>query len=266
MKQERRKAMRKIKSVRDQVYEHVVHMIRTGELDFGEKVNILELQEVLEVSRPPINEALIQLAADGFLDNIPRKGFFVKALTRKEIDDMFDIITVLDIHVLEKVMDNVTDRNIDMLRMIVSRMDEAIEKRNIDAYIFEPAGICNFSLEEITGYYTDMPLYDGPFALIMNKAKWESLPEEYRTAIDAISGKEASLGAAQAFADDVEVKRDQITAAGGQFLEVTDEARAEFSVAADAYAETWVNSMSKNGFDAAAYLADAKAFAQQFAG
>ena len=143
---------------------------------------------------------------------------------------------------------------------------EAIEKRNIDAYIFEPAGICNFSLEEITGYYTDMPLYDGPFALIMNKAKWESLPEEYRTAIDAISGKEASLGAAQAFADDVEVKRDQITAAGGQFLEVTDEARAEFSVAADAYAETWVNSMSKNGFDAAAYLADAKAFAQQFAG
>lgn len=126
--------MRKIKSVRDQVYEHVVHMIRTGELDFGEKVNILELQEVLEVSRPPINEALIQLAADGFLDNIPRKGFFVKALTRKEIDDMFDIITVLDIHVLEKVMDNVTDRNIDMLRMIVSRMDEAIEKRNYDEY------------------------------------------------------------------------------------------------------------------------------------
>ena len=126
--------MRKIKSVRDQVYEHVVHMIRTGELDFGEKINILELQEVLEVSRPPINEALIQLSADGFLDNIPRKGFFVKTLTQKEIGDIFEIITVLDIHVLEKAMERVSERNIDMLRMIVSRMDEAIEKRNYDEY------------------------------------------------------------------------------------------------------------------------------------
>ena len=58
----------------------------------------------------------------------------------------------------------------------------------------------------------------------------------------------------------------QITDAGGRFLEVTDEARAELSQAADAYAETWVGSMSKGGFDAAAYLADAKAFAQQLAG
>ena len=49
---------------------------------------------------------------------------------------------------------------------------EAIEKKNINGYIFEPAGICNFSLQEITSYYTDYPLYDGPFALIMNKAQW----------------------------------------------------------------------------------------------
>ena len=143
---------------------------------------------------------------------------------------------------------------------------EAIEKKNIDAYIFEPAGICNFSLEEITKYYTDFPLYDGPFALIMNKEKWESLPEEYQKAIEELSGKEASMGAAQAFADDVAAKREQIVAAGGEFVEVTDEAAAEFAVAADAYAETWVESMSKDGFDAAAYLADAKAFAEEFAG
>jgi TRAP-type C4-dicarboxylate transport system substrate-binding protein len=141
---------------------------------------------------------------------------------------------------------------------------EAIEKKNIDGYIFEPAGICNFSLEEITHYYTDYPMYDGPFSLIMNKDQWNSLPAEYQAAIDAVSGKEASLGAAQAFADDVEVKRDQITAAGGEFVTLTDEAIAEFAVEADKYAETWVSNMSKDGFDAAAYLADAKALAEQY--
>ncbi len=143
---------------------------------------------------------------------------------------------------------------------------EAMEKKNVDGYIFEPAGICNFSLEEITKYYTDYPLYDGPFALIMNKDQWNALPEEYQKAIDGVSGKEASLGAAKAFADDVAAKRQQIVDAGGQFVELSDEAVSELKVDADNYADTWVNNMSKDGFDAAAYLDDAKAFAEQFAG
>ena len=143
---------------------------------------------------------------------------------------------------------------------------EAVEKKNIDGYIFEPAGICNFSLQEITKYYTDYPMYDGPFALIMNLEQWNRLPEEYQQIIDGLSGKEASLGAAQAFADDVVAKRDVITEAGGEFVEMTDEAVAELQVDADAYAETWVAEKTTDGFDAAAYLADAKAFAESYAG
>ena len=141
---------------------------------------------------------------------------------------------------------------------------EAIEKNNINGYIFEPAGICNFSLEEITHYYTDYPLYDGPFALIMNKDQWNSLPEKYQKAIDELSGKEASLGAAEAFANDVVEKREKITAAGGEFVELEASAITEMQADADAVAQAWVEKMSANGFDAAAYLADAKAFAEQF--
>ena len=143
---------------------------------------------------------------------------------------------------------------------------QAIEKKNINGYIFEPAGICNFSLQEITKYYTDYPLYDGPFALIMNKEQWDSLPKEYQDAIDALSGKDASLGAATAFATDVAAKRDVITEAGGEFVELPADSIAEMQTAADAYAETWVESMTSDSFDAAAYLADAKAFAAEFGG
>ena len=143
---------------------------------------------------------------------------------------------------------------------------EAIEKKNINGYIFEPAGICNFSLQEITNYYTDYPLYDGPFGLIMNKAQWDSLPKEYQDAIDGISGKEASLGAAKVFAEDVAAKREVIKSAGGQFVELPAASIAEMQVAADATAQNWIANNSKDGLDAAAYLADAKAFAVQFGG
>jgi len=136
-----------------------------------------------------------------------------------------------------------------------------IEKKNINGYIFEPAGICNFSLQEITKYYTDYPLYDGPFGLIMNKDQWNSLPKEYQDAIDSVSGKEASLGAARAFAEDVTAKREVIKQAGGEFVELPEASIAEMQVTADQIAQDWVKNNTRDGFDAAAYLADAKAFA-----
>ena len=126
--------MVKIKSVREQVYEHVVHMIRTNELDYGDKINIAELQEQLGVSRPPINEALIQLAADGILDNVPRKGFFVKQMTTQQTYEVFEIISALDIYILEKIMKTAKDKDIDTLRIIVSKIDDAIERENFDDY------------------------------------------------------------------------------------------------------------------------------------
>jgi len=143
---------------------------------------------------------------------------------------------------------------------------ESIEKGVISGYIFEPSGITNFSLEEVTSYYTDLPMYDGPFALIMNMDQWNSLPEDLQAAIDGISGKDASLGAAQAFADAVNVARDDIVAAGGEFVTVTDEAKAEFAVEADKYAATWAEQQSANGFDAAGFLARAKEIAASYAG
>ena len=143
---------------------------------------------------------------------------------------------------------------------------ESIEKGVISGYIFEPSGITNFSLEEVTKYYTDLPMYDGPFALIMNKDQWNSLPEDLQKIIDDLSGKEASLGAAQAFADAVNVARDDIVAAGGEFVSVSDEAKAEFAVEADKYAATWAEQQSVDGFDAAAFLQRAKEIAASYAG
>ncbi len=141
---------------------------------------------------------------------------------------------------------------------------ESIEKGVISGYIFEPSGITNFSLEEVTSYYTDLPMYDGPFALIMNLEAWNSLPAEYQEIIEGLSGKEASLGAAQAFADAVNVAREDIVAAGGEFVSVSDDAKAEFAVEADKYAATWAEQQSGDGFDAAAFLAKAKELAAQY--
>jgi len=140
---------------------------------------------------------------------------------------------------------------------------QAIERNNISGYVFEPSGITNFSLEEVTKYYTDFPMYDGPFGLIMNKDAWDSLPKEYQDIIEGLSGFQGSLGAAQCFADAVEVARGTIVAAGGEFITLTPDAIAEFQIEADNFANGWAGSIG-GSIDAAGYLAKAKSLAGQY--
>lgn len=143
---------------------------------------------------------------------------------------------------------------------------EALEKNNISAYIFEPAGIVNFSLQEVTAYYTDYQLYDGPFGVIVNWNSWNNLPAEYQELIESVSGYEASIAAAEFSLTAVAEARETMVAAGGEFVELSDDAIAEMQVAADAYAETWAAGITSSTLDGAEYLAAAQAAAAQYAG
>ena len=137
---------------------------------------------------------------------------------------------------------------------------QALERNNISGYVFEPAGITNFNLQEITNYFTDMPMYNGSFGLIMNREKWDSLPTDLQEIIYGLSSFDASLKAAQNFADSVDAARGTITAAGGEFVTVTPEAKAEFQIEADKYADGWADDIG-GAVNAAAYLARARELA-----
>jgi TRAP-type C4-dicarboxylate transport system substrate-binding protein len=136
---------------------------------------------------------------------------------------------------------------------------EAMEKHNIDGYIFEPVGCDSFSLYEVTPYYLDMPLYTGAFSIACNWDSWNALPAEYQEAIEAISTREQSLVSAQAFADAKADAMAKAEAAGVEILTPTDDEIATWAVEADKYAESWCESITAStGVDGAAYLQNAK--------
>lgn len=136
-------------------------------------------------------------------------------------------------------------------------MYETLEKGNISGYIFEPAGIQNFKLQEVTDYYTDLPIYIGVFGLVMNWDKWNSLPPEYQAVFESFSLREGSLAASadmQAAAD----KGHQVFIdAGAEWGTPTDEAKAAFAAVAGEVSATWPTTVNLPGFDAPAYMADA---------
>ncbi len=84
-------------SLSAKVFEYLRDAIIEGELAPGSRLVERELSERLEVSRIPIREALPQLEADGLIQTLPRRGSFVTQLSLRDISELFDVRTSLDV-------------------------------------------------------------------------------------------------------------------------------------------------------------------------
>jgi TRAP-type C4-dicarboxylate transport system substrate-binding protein len=162
------------------------------------------------------------------------------------------------------VTDYVTALGGSPVMMAPPDMYEALEKGNIQGYVFEPAGIHNFKLEEVTDYYTDMPIYIGIFGLVMNWDKWDSLPAQYQAAIESVSLREGSLAASADMQSAADTNRQIFVDAGAEWVTPTDDAKAAFAEIAKGVASKWTSTVKVSGFDAAAYLADSLAILETY--
>lgn len=124
----------KIKTLKDYVYEYISKGIQEGTLKPNDKLNEQEISDKLGISRTPIREALIQLAADGLLESIPHRGFRVKPLSLKEVTELYIIIGNLDSLAANLALYNLSEEDINQMEGLKEEMDEAIKKEEYDRY------------------------------------------------------------------------------------------------------------------------------------
>lgn len=115
-------------SLKDHVYNYISEKINAGTLHTDDKLSEIQISEELNVSRTPVREALIQLAADGYIEDIPRKGFRVKEVDGKTAAEIYNIIGPLDGRAAYLAVDNLTDEDIAEMEFLLLTMDSAIEK------------------------------------------------------------------------------------------------------------------------------------------
>lgn len=74
----------------------VEHQILRGELAPGERVDELALAKTFGVSRTPVREAVLELAAVGLVEQRAHRGAFVAEVTLEEIFDVYEVLSVLN--------------------------------------------------------------------------------------------------------------------------------------------------------------------------
>ena len=121
-------------SLKDHVYEYISESIKDGSLRPGDKINEQHLSDKLNVSRTPVREALIQLAAEGLLDAEPRRGFRVKPLILEEAKDLYQLIGHLEAMAATLARADINKADLDQMRKHQSEMKDAIESQDFERY------------------------------------------------------------------------------------------------------------------------------------
>ncbi len=123
-----------LKSLREQVYDHLRLLLNRGELRPGAPLDLDALEVRLGVSRTPLRDALLQLEWEGFVTILPRRGVQVRPLTRDDIRHLYEIIGALESAALLAAFPLLGRAGAAALRRLNLEMKRAVEADDFDRY------------------------------------------------------------------------------------------------------------------------------------
>jgi DNA-binding GntR family transcriptional regulator len=104
--------------LRDKIYGMIKRDILSGEYQPGVLLSANQLAERYKFSSTPVREALNALEQEGFIETIPRVGFFVARISIKDIRDMFEYRIVLEGASAELASRFITDEELNYISSI----------------------------------------------------------------------------------------------------------------------------------------------------
>ena len=115
----------------DSIYLKVKSMIFNQELKPGQKLLQEKLSTELGVSRSPLLKALQKLESEFLVENLPRRGMYVKQMSHEEIIDLFQCREVLEGLSARLAARKITDLEVEKLEnLFIKFLDqETINKQ-----------------------------------------------------------------------------------------------------------------------------------------
>lgn len=121
--------------LRDDVYRRLRDAIVDGTFHPGEQLKDGELAEWLDVSRTPVREALLRLAASGLVVAKPGRSTTVSAIDPKTVQDARDVVAAMHVLAVRDTAGKLTDAEVGLMRDANRRFAEALSEGDISAAI-----------------------------------------------------------------------------------------------------------------------------------
>ena len=109
-----------------EIARHLRETIIKGELAPGERLNESKLTRELALSRSPVREAIRILEAEGLLTLEPHRGAYVRPLSDRDLEEIFDVRLMIESHGLRRDLHRLTPAAIAPLRRAVEEARSAL--------------------------------------------------------------------------------------------------------------------------------------------
>ncbi|GAA4882912.1 GntR family transcriptional regulator [Actinomycetospora straminea] len=113
----------------EQVFEAIVDDICTGRLSPGTPLRQEQLAERFDVSRQPVQQALLLLRNQGLVRELGRRGLEVAPLDRDFVSHLYDLRELLDGYAARLAAERRTDAWLEEITGIVRRGEQAFAER-----------------------------------------------------------------------------------------------------------------------------------------
>jgi len=122
-------------NLEDQVYKIIKDKIIWHEIKMGERIIDKKLAEELGVSRSMVRQVLTILVKEELLTMVPRNGFYVREITRKEIEEIYNIRKILEGYATELAVPKISSRDIAEVEEVFKNAKKDLEKDEVKSFI-----------------------------------------------------------------------------------------------------------------------------------
>ncbi|MFN8518547.1 MAG: GntR family transcriptional regulator [Chloroflexota bacterium] len=117
----------RLQTAQELVLETLREAILGGVLPPGTRLRQEELATAFDTSRIPVREALRVLEYEGLVSSEPHRGFTVTSLDADEVEEIYDLRTVLETHAVRLAVPLLTEADLEELGALFQAIQDAPE-------------------------------------------------------------------------------------------------------------------------------------------
>ncbi len=182
-----------------EVMNRIIDAIAVGELNPGDHITEQYIAAKMEISRAPIREAIRELASQGIIRLLPRKGAYIAPLFPQDIKEAYILRSCLEGLAAELATKRLTREDLMALESFTKKMEQAAIDDNSAVYVENDLKFHDL-IAERSGHYRLIKMIEGvrvQTRLLMSMSKCHSISQtdesSHQLIIEALNARNAEL-------------------------------------------------------------------------
>ena len=122
-------------SLEEKVYKIIKNKIVYHEIKPRERIIDKNVAEQLSVSRSMVRQVLATLVKEEFLILVPRSGFFVREITKKEVKEIYNIRKILESYATKLAVPRIPKRDVDKLEKTFKKAKKDLDHDEVISFM-----------------------------------------------------------------------------------------------------------------------------------